>query len=118
MVHDTVAREPGFADVCPVRPTSALGGLGSVLSGIDRNILDHLRREAASDGVTAADLGFLRTARVDDSDYWIWRFTDSSGAECFVTASINGTRSEIGFDENYDDLTPEQFILATERRWI
>ena len=82
------------------------------------NILDHLRREAASDGVTAADLGFLRTARVDDSDYWIWRFTDPSGAECFVTASINGTRSEIGFDENYDDLTPEQFILATERRWI
>ena len=76
-------------------------------------ILRYLHAEAAPDEPTEADLQFLRTARVEDADYWIWRYVESDGAECYVTVSRgpNG-QTMLGYEENYDRLTPEQFMLG------
>ncbi len=63
-------------------------------------------------GIPEFNLQFLRTALVEGSWYWIWRFADVDGAECFLTVSLNPDRKRvIGYDECFG-LTPEQFILA------
>lgn len=75
-------------------------------------ILRYLRAEAAPEEPTAGDLRFLRTARVLNRDYWIWEFIESNGAQCYVTVSHSDDgRTTTGYDENYDHLTPEQYML-------
>ena len=61
----------------------------------------------------AADLGFIRTAQVGERKYWIWRFRDEYGIECFATVECapDGTAC-IGYDINYLGLTPEQYMLG------
>lgn len=76
-------------------------------------VLEYLEGEAAPETPSEADLQFLRTARVEDADYWIWRFKESDGAECYVTVSREADGgTTIGYEENYDGLTPEQFMLG------
>ena len=76
-------------------------------------VLDYLHAEAAPEEPSEADLQFLRTARVEDADYWIWRYVESDGAECYVTVSSRSDGSNtLGYEENYESLTPEQFMLA------
>jgi hypothetical protein len=81
-------------------------------------VVEYLQLEAYPDKPAAADLTFLRTADIEGADYWIWRFDDSDGKENYVTVSCRGRETTVGYDRNYDNLTPEQFMLATERRWI
>src|SRR5437868_5973433 len=81
-------------------------------------IVEYLQMEAAPEEPTEADLEFVRTASVERAEYWIWRFEDSDGAECYVTVSRKGTTIMVGFAENYDGLSPEQFMLAESRGWI
>lgn len=81
-------------------------------------IVEYLRTEAYPEQPTEADLEFVRTASVEGADYWIWRFTESDGADCFVTVSRRGSETTVGYEDNYDGLTPEQFILAESRGWI
>jgi hypothetical protein len=82
-------------------------------------VLRYLGAEAAPEEPTEADLRFLRTARVEDADYWIWGYVESAGAECYVTVSRRADgETTIGYDENYDGLTPEQFILGEYHRLI
>ncbi len=82
------------------------------------DIIEYLQMEAAPDEPTEADLEFVRTASVEGADYWIWRFRESDGAECYVTVSRRDGKITVGYDENYDGLTPEQYMLAESRGWI
>jgi hypothetical protein len=82
------------------------------------DIIEYLQMEAAPDEPSETDLEFLRTASVEGADYWIWRFLDSDGRECYVTVSRSGRGITVGFAENYDGLTAEQFMLAESRGWI
>ena len=76
-------------------------------------ILEYLAHEAAPEQPTESDLQFLRTARVEDADYWIWRYDESTGAQCYVTVSRRPDgQTTLGYEENYDRLTPEQFMLG------
>jgi hypothetical protein len=81
-------------------------------------IIEYLRMEAAPDEPTEADLEFLRTASVEGAEYWIWRFTESGDEQCYVTVSRRDGQITVGYDVNYDGLTPEQFMLAESRGWV
>jgi hypothetical protein len=76
-------------------------------------LLDYLRLESPDgDGLAAADLRFLRTAQVGDAEYWIWEFHESCGGKCYVTVEYKDGVSCIGYDEDYWNLTPEQYMLG------
>ncbi len=76
-----------------------------------REITEYLHREAET--VTADELEFIRTAQVEEHCYWIWRFPDEGGDECYVTVWTRPDGTEcIGYDFNHYGLTPEQFILG------
>ncbi len=75
----------------------------------------YLRLEDSDlDSVASRDLTFLRTAKVVDRQFWIWKYTESDGEECYVTVELrtDGT-SVLGMDGNSYNLSPEQFILGT-----
>lgn len=80
-------------------------------------ILSYLSIESADgESLQASDLTFLRTAEIwNEGHYWIWEFTESDGEQCYVTVSESAETGVtcIGFDGNYWNLTPEQFILGT-----
>lgn len=78
------------------------------------DILEYLAAEAVDgEDLAAEDLEFLRTARVAEWDYWIWRFTESDGSEAYVTVSRRPDgQTCVGYDENYYGLSPEQFMLG------
>ncbi len=78
------------------------------------DIMDYLCTEVPDgEQLNPEGLQFLRTAQVVEEKYWIWRFTDPSGADCYAQVSIgpDGTTC-VGYDENYFDLTPEQYLLG------
>ncbi len=76
-------------------------------------ILEYLSIECPNgDRIKEQDLEFLRTAKVKNARYWIWKFSDPDGAECYVTVSsrksfIFRKSTCIGYDENYYNLSPE-----------
>lgn len=79
-----------------------------------KEILDYLHMESPDeDDIEASDLKFIRTAKVENHEYWIWKFYEADGEECYVTVSKrpdDGTT--IGYDDNFLNLTPEQYILG------
>jgi len=80
-----------------------------------KDIVDYLDREG--EAVKAGDLEFIRTARVEDHSYWVWRFRDESDEKCYVVVSYEPTgHHRIGYDSNFYGLTPEQFILGDYHR--
>jgi hypothetical protein len=81
-------------------------------------ILEYLSYEApggehsGSAEVIEFPLEFLRTALVDQTRYWIWRFTDADEVESYVTVGIDGSGQQIvSYDETFG-LSPEQRIMA------
>ena len=77
-------------------------------------VVEYLRTESPDgDALQESDLRFLRTALVSNHHYWIWSFEESDGSSCFATvsASPNGDTCT-GYEENYYNLTPEQFMLG------
>jgi hypothetical protein len=81
-------------------------------------ILEYLSYEApggehsGSAEVIEFQLEFTRTALVEQTRYWIWRFTDSDNRESYVTVGIDGSGQQMmSYDETYG-LSPEQRILA------
>ena len=76
-----------------------------------QDIIDYLVLEGET--VVAADLEFIRTALVENHRYWIWRFRDEDGDECYATVQLAPDSSRcIGYDQNWHSLTPEQYILG------
>ena len=71
-------------------------------------VLKYLHAEGES--VDEDDLTFVRTARIDDAEYWLWRFGDG-GSECFVTVSKIKKATTIGYEEAVG-LTPSQYVYG------
>lgn len=78
------------------------------------DVVEYLRRESTDgDAVQPEQLSFLRTAQVAEQRYWIWAFQEADGSPCYVTVSVSPEGSScIGYEENYYNLTPEQFMLG------
>jgi len=77
-------------------------------------ILEYLAVEAVDGDVLGAeDLQFVRTARVAECDYWIWRFAESDGSAAYVMVSRRPTgQTCVSYDTDYYGLSPEQFMLG------
>jgi len=91
--------QPDTVETCPI-PLS--------------EIVEYLRMESSdAEAVNESQVRFLRTALVGDHMYWIWSFRESDGADCFVTVSASPDGATCtGYEENYYQLTPEQFMLG------
>ncbi|TAK30631.1 MAG: hypothetical protein EPO21_18980 [Chloroflexota bacterium] len=73
-------------------------------------IMEYLASEG--ENVVPDDLHFIRTAQVAEREFWIWRFVDSDGDECYVTVDHGSNEWCIGYDANWHGLSPEQFMLG------
>lgn len=94
---------PDSAATCPLPMKDILAYLGQEAPGGE---------VSGSEKVIEFQLEFLRTALVEASRYWIWRFTDVEGTECYVTVELRPDRRTVtGYDESFG-FTPEQFIIA------
>jgi len=60
----------------------------------------------------ARPLTFLRTAKVEDKDYWIWSFEEAGGSRAYVTVARGPDGVDIGYSPDFYNLTPEQYILG------
>lgn len=77
-------------------------------------ILNYLSLEVPNgDCLQPDDLEFLRTADVEGTAYWIWRFLEPKGDQAYAVVSHrpDGVVT-VGYDTNYYGLSPEQFILG------
>jgi hypothetical protein len=81
-------------------------------------ILEYLSLEVPhGDLLTEEDLSFIRTAEVKGTQYWIWSFHEPGGGDAFATVRREPDGANvIGFDTNYYQLSPEQFILGSYYR--
>lgn len=68
---------------------------------------------SAGEETCSSNLKFLRSALVDTHKYWIWRFDDQGGDECFAVVVVEPDETvSIGYLYNWFDLTPEQLIYG------
>lgn len=59
-------------------------------------------------------LSFLRTAQIAKCKYWLWRYQEYDGAECFVVFRLKPDGStSLGLSET-NGLSPEQYLLAEQ----
>jgi hypothetical protein len=81
------------------------------------DILEHLSYEArggensGSDEKIEFQLEFVQTAQVEARQYWLWRFFDVEGVECYLLIELRDRETVTAYDESFG-LTPEQFILG------
>lgn len=78
-------------------------------------LLEYLALEVPDgDALTAEDLTFVRTARVGDADYWLWRFQEPGpdGEPAYATVSRIGDQVTLGYGTDYYGLSPEQYMLG------
>lgn len=78
-------------------------------------ILRYLADEVpGGEGLSAHDLRFVRSAQIADRSYWIWSFREpDGGSSAYVTVALGqGDQTTLGYETNYYDLSPEQFLLG------
>ncbi len=67
--------------------------------------------ESGSSKVIQFDLRFVRTALVNNIKYWLWRFKDERGTDCYVAVQLRPDGQDVlGYDESFG-LTPEQWLV-------
>lgn len=94
---------PDSPATCPVTVSEILEYLGQEAPG---------GADSGSDEVIEFQLEFVRTAQVEATRYWIWRFIDSRGSECYLLIELRPNGQTVrGYDESFG-LTPEQCILG------
>ena len=94
---------PDSPATCPVPMTEVLEYLGQEAPG---------GADSGSDEAVDFQLEFVRTAMVEATRYWLWRFADVERTECYVVVELRPSHQTVtGYDESFG-LTPEQFILA------
>lgn len=77
----------------------------------------YLDDEVIQDG-PVTQLQLVRTALAFGDRYWIWECVEpASGCRAYATVSA-GISIEIGFDVNWEDLSPEQFIVGVHHQVI
>jgi hypothetical protein len=65
------------------------------------------------DEPSADDLAFVRTAVVEDTCCWIWRFHEPDGGDpAYATVAV-GEFTILEYETDYHGLSPEQFILGS-----
>ena len=74
----------------------------------ENDLLEYLEAE---DYQPDDKMEFLRTAKVENTIYWIWKFK-SLGDEVYATVAMDKNGITIGCEENHYNLTPEQYILG------
>jgi hypothetical protein len=91
---------PDGPDACPVPVADLLAYLADEVPD--------------GDSLTRGDLTFVRTARVADAEYWVWRFREPGprGEDAFATVSRSGRQVTLGYGTDYYGLSPEQFVLG------
>jgi hypothetical protein len=76
--------------------------------------------ESGSENVIEFDLHFVRTALVNDCNYWLWRFKADGDLNCYVAVRETASGGSIlGYEETLG-LTPEQWIVMDyydEEEW-
>ena len=78
------------------------------------DLIDYLRMESADlDGVSRQQLTFARTVFVNGHKYWVWRFFESDGEECYASVALtpDGVES-LSYASNFASLNPEQWVVA------
>ena len=81
------------------------------------SIIQYLRTEGDGDSLDAEDLHFLRSARVEASAYWIWKYLERDGTVCYVTISDGPNGICLGTSDSYG-LSPEQYIYGDHKGWL
>ena len=75
-------------------------------------------KEEIPEGGPIAPLQFVRTALAFGERYWVWEGVEPvSGCRGYATVSA-GNSIEIGFDINWEGLTPAQFIVGVHHQII
>lgn len=87
------------AESCPVSPDE---------------LLAYLRMESADlDDVTLQQLTFARTVLVNNHKYWIWRFVESDGEECYASVAVSPQGvATLSYASNHASLNPQQWAVA------
>jgi len=76
-------------------------------------LLAYFSRESPDrSAITRERLKFLRTAKVQEREYWIWSYTQSDNSHAYVTVSKSPGRIDIGYAPDFYRLSPEQFMLG------
>lgn len=78
------------------------------------DLIDYLRMESV-DGEKVRDqqLTFVRTVLVNEHKYWVWRFVESDGEECYASVSLSPDGvTTIGYESNFARLSLEQWVVA------
>ena len=56
---------------------------------------------------------FIRTAILNNTQYWIWRVRESTGIQYYYTVTEDEYgRQTIRYCENYGNWTPEQYMIG------
>jgi hypothetical protein len=76
-----------------------------------KRIAEYLALETADCEFIEGNLKYLRSAVIDDCQYWIWDYRESDGTQCYVTLRLDEHRSVLGV-QNANELSPEQHIYA------
>jgi hypothetical protein len=76
-------------------------------------IFEYVKLESAdSDDSASSRLEFRRTAKVLDSQFWLWTYTNEDGETAFVTCQLDPNGSTCVGLASPNGLNDEQFILA------
>ena len=76
----------------------------------ENDLVEYIRREG--EDISRTDLRFLRSAMLNDRKCWIWEFTTRDGDRCYATVTIEGRSQTLGYDADWDGLSPEQFLVS------
>jgi hypothetical protein len=76
-----------------------------------REIMEYVRVESADlEKAKRKSLVFLRTAEVGEYLYWLWRFTESNGEECYVTVQYEPNCTVVIGLTGSEGLSPEEYL--------
>ena len=76
-------------------------------------VFDYIKLESGdTDSASRHRLSFVRTALVDSEKYWLWKYVESDGAECFVLVRQGGGGRLMTTLTNSNGLSAEQYLLA------
>jgi hypothetical protein len=74
-------------------------------------LIDYLHDEEET--IESDDLNFIKAVQVKDRKYWIWEFRDQDDDLCYVVASEDSYGTlRLCYDQNWYNLSPDQFIIG------
>lgn len=81
--------------------------------GSEDEVFEYVQTESGDVDEAVRDrLMFCRTAKVADTQYWVWKYTESDGEEVLVTYRLDPDGSTTLGLANANGLSLDQFLLA------